>query len=68
VSVHASLLEELQRRVCGVDMLKVMEKQSDMALLYKRSDAYLFSHFGLILEINRECLVSIPNLTSYSRA
>lgn len=32
--------------VCGVDMGKVMEKQSAMALLNKRSDAYLFSHFG----------------------
>lgn len=27
-------------------MEKVMEKQSAMALLNKRSDAYLFSHFG----------------------
>lgn len=32
--------------VCGVDMGKVMEKQSAMALLNKRSDACLFSHFG----------------------
>lgn len=37
-------LKMLQRRVCGVDIEKVMEEHSAMAL--ERSDAYLFAHFG----------------------